>query len=131
MSDDESERLRQIAAECDFELELRVRKERSLVAARRAAGYTANLTMLAISVVLCVLTQITQWAEEPANRIAGTLCCFFFCWVCFVMPLGSFAGWLAHRIFYDTMIPVRRMAIVLAFIAVLSVFGWILVMAFG
>ena len=130
MSDDESESLNQISAEYEVELEFRVRKERSLATARRLAAYTANLTMAVITVGLCVVAQMTHMAQVPANRITGTFCCFFFSWVFFVLPMGGAAGWLAHRIFFETMIPVPRMAIVFALIAVLSVFGWILVLTF-
>jgi hypothetical protein len=129
MNDDDSKPSEKISADYEVELEFRVRKERSLARARRTGMYTANLTMAAIAVSLGIAAQMTILMElMPANQILGTFCCFSLSWVIFVLPMGSAAGWLAHRIFFETMIPVPRMAIAFALIAVLSVFGWILVM---
>ena len=132
MSDNESEQLKQIASEYNADVEARHHKERSLADARRTAMYSSGLAMFAltfaITVARCVATFLTLQSQQNIDRISGTLCCFFVCWAIFALPIGTISGWLAHRIFYDTLIPVPRMAIVFSFIAVFTVFGWILVL---
>lgn len=41
------------------------------------------------------------------------------------LPLGLLSGWLAHRLFYRTLVPVSWMAIAFALLADFTVLGWL------
>lgn len=43
------------------------------------------------------------------------------------LPLGLMSGWLAHRLFYRTLVPVNWMAIAFALLGDVTVLGWLFV----
>lgn len=46
-----------------------------------------------------------------------------------VMPIGIISGWIAHRIFYNSPISPRWMAVVFSLIGDLTFLGWLIVAA--
>lgn len=71
---------------------------------------------------LYVTSLIIQQGSDPLPNL-----CLFSGLGMGAFPIGVVAGWLTFEIFHRTTIPVRRMAILLAIIGDLTLFGWILV----
>lgn len=62
---------------------------------------------------------------SPGTLIAGMICGTMTVTI-ITISVGYSIGWVAHRLFWGTSIPVKRMAVVMALIVDLAAFGWIL-----
>lgn len=47
----------------------------------------------------------------------------------YVLLTGIVSGWIAHRFAFDTAVPASRLAIAIAWVANLSLWGWVVVVA--
>ncbi len=97
---------------------------RSLHAATRAQGIGFVTSAIGL---LVFLAGMSLW-EQGTHRtpLAATLCLFSGCGLA-AFPIGVSAGWLAHRMYYETRIPVPIMAVTFALLIDFSIFGWIIV----
>lgn len=97
---------------------------RSLHAATRAQGIGFVTSAIGL---LVFLAGMSVW-EQGTHRtpLAATLCLFSGCGLA-AFPIGVSAGWLAHRMFYGTRIPVPIMAVTFALLVDFTIFGWIIV----
>jgi hypothetical protein len=117
MTDDDSDRSKQASAEHDAKMIALFHSERSLSDAQRTGIATTSLMTVGLTLGVALTTMN-----------GGVLCCAFVAWSGIALPMGVISGGLAHRIFYETFVPVQRMAIVFALIGMLSIFGWILLL---
>lgn len=76
---------------------------------------------------LLVFTVLAGLILPHLHVMFGLLICLGITSAFCVVFVATACGWLAHRICWGSSIPVRRMAIALALIYDLSLFGWFLV----
>lgn len=106
--------------------------QRSRIEATRAAKLAA-LFGPPPYYVLAVLDAVTHHKPQGLALLL-VMCLIILFWICvlevlYVLVVGNLCGELSHKIAFGTSIPVRRMAIALTWVANLSVWGWILVVA--
>ena len=117
----------------EAELEWRFRCRNSLEGAQRSAMKAALIAPLPF-IVLVVVGSIMS--AEPGGQFQFVSRVEFFVagllWTAilggfYVLAMGIACGWLAHRFAFETAVPVTRIAIALAWVANLSLWGWMVV----
>lgn len=66
---------------------------------------------------------------EQIGVFIGVLFVMIICGSFYVVPIGMVSGWIAHRLAFETTVPVSRLAIAIAWVANLSLWGWWVVVA--
>lgn len=66
---------------------------------------------------------------ERIGFLIGVLLWTTICGGFYVLLAGIVSGWIAHRIAFETAVPVSRLAIAIAWVANLSLWGWVVVVA--
>ena len=116
----------------EAELEWRFRCRNSLEGARRCAMRTALLGPLLLMAMLVVMA-IGQREDQPLTMtqrsviLVTALLVVVLIGIIYSFVVGVVSGSIAHRFAFETTIPVSRLAIVLAWVANLSLWGWSLV----
>lgn len=97
---------------------------------RRAFGSLESQTTGVLTAAAGIF--LTVIAMYICNRLGmtrfGTAACLTMGTGYFSLPAGAFIGWLSHRIFIDTTIPVAWVTMAGSLIVTFSIVGWALVL---
>lgn len=86
-------------------------------------------------VVLCAVGVIKIEIDRGFvfDQLISLIICWFGWTIClsglYVLLTGFVSGWIAHRFAFETVVPVSRLAIAIAWVANLSLWGWAMVVA--
>ena len=118
----------------EADLEWRFRCRNSLEGARRSAMKAALMGSLPV-VLFCIVEVIKTeiYRGLVSDQLITLIVCWFGWMIClptlYVLMTGIVSGWIAHRFAFETAVPVSRLAIALAWVANLSLWGWAVVVA--
>src|SRR5262245_26640601 len=70
---------------------------------------------------------IARIAAAPLEQPVLGLLCGIIVVAIMTVTVGASIGWLAHRLFWGTTIPVNRMAVAMAILFDVTIFGWVLI----
>jgi len=121
MSHDHELRRQQIALELEAASTDVRRASHAAIHSQRIGFVTSAIGLLIF------FAGMTFW--EQANHrtpLAANLCLLSGCGLA-AFPIGFFSGWLAHRMFYGTRVPVPVMTVTFALLIDFTIFGWIIV----
>jgi hypothetical protein len=82
------------------------------------AGFVTALVGTITILVLAILIDTTQ-----ERRMVVVILILSGCG-CFSLPIGLMSGWFAHKYFAGTDFPPSPVAVMMASIVILSIFGW-------
>ena len=113
----------------EAELEWQFRSRNSLEGARWSAmkaAFIGPLPIVAFAAVGLILSE-----TDKGESVFAEMFCLFggmlgLCAI-YVLLTGIVFGWIAHRFAFETVVPVSRLAIAIAWVANLSLWGWTLV----
>ena len=121
---------RQIVDEMDEESRQHFLRLQSRGAAISAALWVVACPMF-LALFAWVITLTMQAISTDASTVVGGLIFGMAIFPSLAIFGGVFSGWLAHRVFWGSNIPVTRMAIANALIFDFAAFGWFLIILYN